>query len=245
MIQSSHSERVKKICLKPAFNIDHFLCNGFTGMPTLIRTSILDEAEPCWSLESADAVSESLVLQGLRQSSKVLHIPDILSTRRCLSGHGNPARLPPLETEKKLRELGFKDASVRPSDNPAIYRIRFSKESSGKTAIIIPTKNNVGLLRQTIESIQKTTPAELYSLVVVDHESDDPACVSYLQSLSEKHLVLPYEGLLTSRRLTTSLSRISTQTMKQFCSSTTILRPFREAGLRACGIKPDVRMLGR
>jgi GT2 family glycosyltransferase len=194
VIQSSHSERVKKIRLKPAFSIDHFLCNGFTGMPTLIRTSILDQAEACWCLESADAVSESLVLQGLRQSSKVLHIPDILSTRRCLSGHGNPARLPPLETEKKLRELGFKDASVRASDNPEIYRVRFSKESSRKTAIVIPTKNNVGLLRQTIESIQKTTPAELYSLVVVDHESDDPACVSYLQSLGEKHLVLPYKG---------------------------------------------------
>ena len=194
VIKCDGSDRVCRINLKPAFSIDYFLSSGFTGLPTFIRSSILKRTEAPWSLRSAEAVSESLVLQGLQQSANVLHIPGVLSSRRYLGRRQAPPRLPPAEMEEHLSALGFEDASVTPSINPAIYRIRFYKKPRGKTAIIIPTKNNVDLLRQAVESIERTASEDLYTLVVIDHESDDPACVSYLKSLGEKHLVLRYRG---------------------------------------------------
>jgi GT2 family glycosyltransferase len=51
-----------------------------------------------------------------------------------------------------------------------------------KTAIILITKNRLKLLQQTVATLIKNTPKELYDLIVVD-DGSEPQCVSYLQGL--------------------------------------------------------------
>jgi len=37
-------------------------------------------------------------------------------------------------------------------------------------------------------------PADLYDIIVVDHESDEPESCAYLETLANRHTVLPYQG---------------------------------------------------
>lgn len=54
-------------------------------------------------------------------------------------------------------------------------------------AVIIPTKNNVAVLKACIESLEKTTYKN-YEVIIVDNESDDPATLDYLRA--SRHRVL-------------------------------------------------------
>ncbi len=71
----------------------------------------------------------------------------------------------------------------------------FSHEfpNNGPTVtLIIPTKNQLKLLKACLESLQKTT-YENYQILVIDNESDEPEILDYFQQLTddEKITVLP------------------------------------------------------
>lgn len=51
-----------------------------------------------------------------------------------------------------------------------------------KTAIILITRNRFKLLQQTVSTLIKNTPKELYDLIIVD-DGSEPECVSYLTGL--------------------------------------------------------------
>ena len=53
-------------------------------------------------------------------------------------------------------------------------------------SIIIPTKNNHSILRRCLDSIAKKTSYQNYEILVIDNQSDDPACLSYLASVDGK-----------------------------------------------------------
>lgn len=55
-------------------------------------------------------------------------------------------------------------------------------------AVIIPTKNNVAVLRACVESLEKTTYKN-YEVVIIDNESDDRETLDYLRET--RHKVLP------------------------------------------------------
>jgi GT2 family glycosyltransferase len=67
-----------------------------------------------------------------------------------------------------------------------IFAHRFPDEGPS-VAIIIPTRNNVDVLRTCIESIGKTTYKN-YEVVIVDNESDDSSTLEYLSQTPHKVL---------------------------------------------------------
>lgn len=69
-------------------------------------------------------------------------------------------------------------------------------KSDLRVAIIIPTKNAAELVKQCIESLKCTILAGAirYTIILIDHASDDPAALQYFNELSELHSVLRYEG---------------------------------------------------
>ncbi len=194
-------ERVIRLNLRPAFSYDYFLAGAFTGLFTLVRASLLDKGCNAWQYDTADMISEALVLTALNRSRNVLHIPDVLYCRQVTAGETTPRRLAPEDIAQHLQQIGFTEATVKPSANADVYRIRFHKYDSRKTAIVIPTKNQGQLLRQAIESIEKTVPPDLYDIIVVDHESDEPESRAYLDTLSNRSTVLPYQGPFNFSRI--------------------------------------------
>ena len=66
---------------------------------------------------------------------------------------------------------------------------------------MIPTKNKGDLLKLAVQSLEETVPETLYDLVIVDHESDDPATLKLLDTIASRHRVIPYEGEFNFSRI--------------------------------------------
>lgn len=64
------------------------------------------------------------------------------------------------------------------------YRVRYRlPEPPPMVSIVIPTRNQLALLRQCVDSIRTKTTYPRYEIVVVDNGSDDPATLAWLDEL--------------------------------------------------------------
>lgn len=75
-------------------------------------------------------------------------------------------------------------------------RTAYDLQAYLRVAIIIPTKNASELVKLCIESLERTISAGAicYTIVLIDHASDDPTALQYFSELSDQHCVLRYEG---------------------------------------------------
>lgn len=142
-----------------------------------------------------------LALQATEKTHRVGHIPKVLYHWRALpnstaaSGDAKPqsfaAGLSAVQNAFERRNI---EATVFQPDwalkaRCGIFSHRFPDEGPS-VAIIIPTKNNLDLLRTCIDSIEKTTYKN-YEVVIVDNESYDPATLTYLETSPHRVLRIP------------------------------------------------------
>ncbi len=59
-----------------------------------------------------------------------------------------------------------------------------------KVSLIIPTRDNVSLLKNCLESIERLTTYGNYEIIIMDNDSADPATLEYLDSTP--HRVIPF-----------------------------------------------------
>jgi GT2 family glycosyltransferase len=74
----------------------------------------------------------------------------------------------------------------------APYRYRVKRRLKGRplVSIVIPTRDNVDLLRACIESLETRTAYDNFEILVVDNDSRDPATLEYLSG--SRHRVVRY-----------------------------------------------------
>ena len=53
-------------------------------------------------------------------------------------------------------------------------------------SIIVPTKNQLAMLKRCVESVLKLTDYENYELIIVDNGSDEADACAYLQAIEDK-----------------------------------------------------------
>lgn len=70
-----------------------------------------------------------------------------------------------------------------------IFAHRFADDGA-RVAIIVPTRNNLPILKICLESLRKTT-YQNYEIIIVDNESDDPKTIRYLEQIPERVLRIP------------------------------------------------------
>ena len=194
VIMEDTGGRVHKIVLRPGFCLDHFLNYPFMGLMTAVRRNLLHDAEPFNDCQSIESANERLILNALTTAKKIVHVPIILFERLKSDDPAALRRLPVSSVTAFIQRLGFHQAAVSPAATPGLYSIRYNHPLPGKTGIIIPTKNKGQILKLAVDSLERTVPRDLYDLVVVNHESDDPDTVTLLETISEKHRVIDYQG---------------------------------------------------
>ncbi|WP_324806687.1 glycosyltransferase [Sphingomonas sp. LY29] len=124
------------------------------------------------------------------------HVPKILYHWRAVEGstatggEAKPSSMNRglLAVQEAIDRRGIKGAKAFFPDwaqeaNVGMFDIKFADRGPTVT-IIIPTKDQVGLLRNCIESIGKTTYRD-FSILVVDNGSEEEETAEYLETLSE------------------------------------------------------------
>ncbi len=148
-------------------------------------------------LDIDQAALQALALYATEKNPRVAHIAQVLFHVDGPPTHSQSAttldeRLRVAATTIKRR--GLRAEAYRP---PWAYRerapasaLRFTDEGP-RVAIIIPTRNQVGVLQYLIDSLQWTRYRN-YTIYVIDNDSDDPATLNYLAQL--QHEVIQIES---------------------------------------------------
>lgn len=145
-----------------------------------------------------------LALRATEIARHIGHIPKVLYHWRVLpgstafSGQAKPESFDAgmRAVQDAFHRRGIKASVFRPDwaikAACGIFSHRFPDDGP-RVVIIIPTKNNVAVLKKCIESLNKTAYKN-YEVVIVDNESDDPATLAYLESIPHKVLRIPNPG---------------------------------------------------
>ena len=132
-------------------------------------------------------------LRATEVSRQVAHLPLILYHWRAvqgstaLSGAAKPASFTAGQKalQKAFERRRISGTVYQPEwavkGKVGIFEHQFP-DNGPSVAIIIPTKNKVGLLQKCVSSLKKTT-YQNYQIVIIDNESDEPQTITYLESL--------------------------------------------------------------
>ncbi|GMV49140.1 MAG: glycosyltransferase [Nitrospira sp.] len=145
-----------------------------------------------------------LALRLAERTSAVGHLPKILYHWRALPGStasSGAAKPGSIEAGRRAvaEALGRRGLTARVTQpdfaargHLGIYSHEFPDDGPSVT-ILIPTKNQVGMLRRCVESIRATTYRN-YEVVIIDNESDDPETLTYLGAIPHRVLRIPNSG---------------------------------------------------
>jgi glycosyltransferase involved in cell wall biosynthesis len=176
---------------KPDWNPDLFTAQNFVCHLAVYRADVARRAggfrvgfEGSQDWDLALRISESI------PASHICHIPHVLYHWRAAAG----STALTIDEKPYAMEAGLaavRDHFVRAGNQtivskatPTHLRVRYALPSPPPfVSIIIPTRNCLHLLRRCIDSLREKTRYSNYEILLVDNQSDDPAALSYLDSL--------------------------------------------------------------
>ena len=165
---------VDLVC-RPAFSPDGFCSNPDTGGAFAVRRSAR------WG-------APALMIMLAAEERAVAHIPRVL--------HRTPDEVAWHSSADVMAALRFVG---RVAPRGRVSRVRGATAISwpaagGPTLAVVPTRNQVGLLRRCLESLFRTRGEVPLDIVVIDHESDEAETRDYLRAISGLVTVMRYEG---------------------------------------------------
>lgn len=197
VVTSSDIDNVLDFRARPAFSHDYYLSHPYFVHMVCVRKTI---AYGIGGYNESMNISADVdfILRVIEQSRAIVHVPNVLyrwRTHATSAGHSKKqavmnATIGALQGHLDRLNTG---ATAHPGLGFNQFRIDWPR-AEGKTLIIIPTKNGARLLRQCVQSIEKTVDRSRYKLVIIDHESDDPRAKRLLGALAKRHTVMPYKG---------------------------------------------------
>lgn len=198
IIMNSDASKIINYAFRPQFSLELLRSHPYIVHLAVFRTQIIRKIG---GFNESLNVSQDydLILRVVELSKHIVHIPKPLyrwRTHESSLGHAQLENVSDISkkilTEHLVRsnESGF----VMNGKQFNFFETRYTLENNLRVAIIIPTKNYAALVRQCIESIQKTVSGIDYDIIVVDHASNDADSLYYFEQISQIHTVLRYEG---------------------------------------------------
>lgn len=176
---------------KPDFNLDLLRSMPYVGGLLAARRELfaaLGGFSPHWDgLEECD-----LAMRIAERGEGVFgHVADLLYHRFIQSGRSHRpvaaicADLPKL-VQAHLDRSGVK-ATAGPGVRPLFCRVRYVHDGPEPlVSIVIPTKNQLALLKRCVETVLRVTTYENYEIIIVDNGSTSHDAIDYLRLIEEK-----------------------------------------------------------
>ncbi len=177
---------------KPDLNLDLLRSMPYVGGLLAVRRAVFQELggfSTRWDgLEECDL---ALRLAERGDIGSFGHVPDVLYHRFTQSGRSlRPVAaicgdLPKL-VQAHLDRIGVK-ATAEPGARPLFCRVRYAHDGAEPlVSIVIPTKNQLPLLKRCVETVLRITKYENYEILIVDNGSTSQDAIEYLRAIEEK-----------------------------------------------------------
>jgi len=203
---------------KSDWNLDLFLSHNMFSHLGVFQTRLLKRIGG-FRVGYEGAQDHDLVLRCLSEvkPDQIRHIPRILYHWRNMPGStANGVGEKPYAMKAGERAINdyFLSNGIKASThyNGKGYRATYSLPSPRPlVSLIIPTRNEVEVLRNCIDSVIEKTDYDNYEFIVVDNGSDDPATLRYLEELRQRSnfTVLRDDGPFNFSALNNKAARIA------------------------------------
>ncbi len=186
---------------KPDFNLDYLRSLPYVGGLLLIRRDLF-EALGGFDPDAEGAEDYDLLLRAWERlqstgagDAAIGHIPEVLYHRLVGSGHTRKS-VPEIlaagqaALQRHFDRLGIA-AKVEPGPFPPAFRTRWPlPETRPLVSIIVPTRNQLGMLQRCVESVIEKTRYPAYEILIVDNGSDDADTCRYLDAIQAREAEL-------------------------------------------------------
>lgn len=178
-----HSEPV----LKPAFDPDMLMQTPYVGNLVALRRSVLLRLVSTRD-ETGIANGAEALLKMISAPEAVAHIPRVLATRQNVFGPPNAAwahKVGSALEAMSVAEKPTRHEDILGAHVAGAYRVRRPVEAGVRATIIVPTRDSLELLEPCLKSLMSHAAQNRtqMDIVVVDHQSSDPATLDYLASV--------------------------------------------------------------
>ena len=187
--------------LKPVWDIDLFIGADVFSPGAIFAARTLEQAiDSAQSALHSSAMDWHTVLAGValitdHSELTVIHLPKVIYHR-----HFSRPTTPADALRCEVREAAMAwlvaclstGASVEPVQGfPGLLRARWPlPKDLPKVSIIIPTRDQVKLLRTCVEGVLTGTDYPNLEIIIVDNDSSDPETLEYLEELKERRVVI-------------------------------------------------------
>jgi glycosyltransferase involved in cell wall biosynthesis len=175
---------------KPDWSPDYLLSQNYVCHLNVFSRDIIKKVGGFRGYDGSQ--DYDLVLRVTEATGRIIHIPKILYHWKVTSGSAaGDSEAKPYAYEAAVRALqdsvnrrGWK-ATVTQGLTRGLYRVWFHVDRLQKVSIIIPTKDNVEILRRCVDSILQKTTYTNYEIVIVDNKSRENATFNYYATLKD------------------------------------------------------------
>lgn len=244
-----------EVFFKPEFSLhllrsNNYICHMLTIKRDLLLT--LDYKDKRFD----GAQDHHLTLQAIEKTRNVVHIPKVLYhwrvTKNSTSG-GSDAKpyaqnATILTVSEHLKRVSVK-AQVLPHPTIAsTTQVNYAlPENNPKVSIIIPTKDQVELLKSCLDSIFEKTTYENYEIVLIENNSEKQETFAYYETLKqfENVKVCKFEGEFNfSKIINFGRSQATGEYLLLLNNDTELITPnWIESMLGVCS-QPEVGLVG-
>jgi GT2 family glycosyltransferase len=179
--------------LKPDFAPDNLFAKNYITHITVYKKQLLDKLGG-YRIGFEGSQDYDLILRATDLTSKICHIPKILYHWRIhpLSASQQEDVKPYafIAAKKALEEtLVRRNLSGEVQYLPGLmgYRVKYDVSSFDKVSIIIPTKDQTKLMRNTIDSLIALTEYPNYEIIVLDNNSNTQEFFELMAEYKEKY----------------------------------------------------------
>ena len=186
--------------LKPGWSPELLLSIDYVS-PFLMARRTLVEAVGGVGAEHDGAHLHDLALRLSERTSQVLHIPEVLCSRRRSDAGGSTASGalrrdygpdPHVEAVQAALERRSVAGQAGPASVPGGVHVRYAlPDPVPHVEILIPTRDRLDLLRACIDSVRAHTDYPDFSITIVDNDSEDPATNRYIEDSGCRVIAAP------------------------------------------------------
>ena len=178
---------------KPGWSPDLLLSDDYVSRLSVYRKSLVEEVGG-FGEGFDDHEGYDLILRVAERTDGIRHVPRVLYHRRtAASGPQSPADGGRTGARRALSEALRRrgiEGSVEDGLLPGHLRAKMKVGGRPRVSLIVPTRDNVSLLMNCVESVERHTTYSNYEILIVDNDSADPETVEYLGSTP--HRVVPF-----------------------------------------------------
>jgi len=238
---------------KPDWAPDFFLSQMYTCHLGVYRTSLIQKIGG-FNTEFNGTQDYDLVLRLIEQTTRIYHIPKILyhwrkSAKSTSAAFENKAGIQDLQikvVQAHCQRVGL-EAVVKPGLESNTLRVKYLLKEWPRVSIIIPTRDQVQVLKQCLTSIKSFTNYPNYEIIIVDNDSSESTTLEYLEELKATpgFKVLKYAGSFNFSAINNfAVSQVESELILLLNNDIEVIEPDWLASMVEHAVRPEVGAVG-